>query len=225
MFTTTNLEKQIRKLREAINYRDWQLDRLNVAIKQKDEEIEHLNNVVKVKEQQADSPSHMLEDKKTEITMLNKENKKLQDKIETMQEEINEWERMNNYAEAKCEEKIEEWRKSYWVLWDRYIDNIEITKKEREALEKKIESLNFVSLLVDNQNLFEANKKLYEENERLKKELEQAREDLSGECYRNGELYKKHEELKKECERLNKAVDIMRELKTAMKNLLSLIQL
>jgi len=75
MFTTTNLEKQIRKLREAINYRDWQLDRLNVAIKQKDEEIEHLNNVVRVKEQQADSLSHMLEDKKIEITMLNKENK------------------------------------------------------------------------------------------------------------------------------------------------------
>lgn len=75
IFTTTNLEKQIRKLREAINYRDWQLDRLNVAIKQKDEEIEHLNNVVRVKEQQADSLSHMLEDKKIEITMLNKENK------------------------------------------------------------------------------------------------------------------------------------------------------
>jgi len=168
---------------------------------------------------------HTISPFQEETEELKKENKKLQDKIETMQEEINELERMNNYAEAKCEEKIEEWRKSYWELWDRYIDNIEITKKEREALEKKIESLNFVRLSVDNQNLFEANKKLYEENERLKKELEQAREDLSGECYRNGELYKKHEELKKECERLNKAVDIMRELKTAMKNLLSPIQL
>lgn len=157
---------------------------------------------------------HTISPFQEETEELKKENKKLQDKIETMQEEINELERMNNYAEAKCEEKIEEWRKSYWELWDRHINNIEITKKEREALEKKIESLKF-----------EANKKLYEENERLKKELEQAREDLSGECYRNGELYKKHEELKKECERLNKAVDIMRELKTAMKKLLSPIQL
>lgn len=139
-----------------------------------------------------------------ETEELKKENKKLQDKIETMQEEINEWERMNNYAEAKYEEKIEEWRKSYWGLWDRYINNIEITKKEREALEEKIESLNFVRLSVDNQNLFEANKKLYEENERLGKELEQAREDLSKECYRNGELYKKVSELTDENQQLKK---------------------
>ena len=146
MFTTTNLEKQIRKLREAINYRDWQLDRLNVAIKQKDEEIEHLNNVVKVKEQQADSLSHMLEDKKTEITMLNKENKDV--------------ERLNLIVKLR-DEQIESFSHK---IQDK-VEEIARLRKENKELKESIKCLSSFDNLLAVSKFNEAIKTVFDDDE------------------------------------------------------------
>lgn len=84
MFTTTNFEKQIRELREAVKNRDKYIEELRAALNHKNKVVEHLNNVINAKEQQADSLSHMLEDKTIEITMLAKENKELKERIDCL---------------------------------------------------------------------------------------------------------------------------------------------